>query len=717
MNAIVRINRRDFLKTGLLATAGLALGFYLPTKGEALAASLAPYYPTNAFIHIGPDDLVTVLVNKSEMGQGVYTSIPMLVAEELECDWSKVRMVPAPVADVYNNPMSGMQMTGGSTTTRSEWLRMREVGAAARQMLIAAAAQRWQVPESSCLAENGTVRDAGGRTLRYGQLTEQAERMPVPTKVVLKDPSQFKIIGKATRRLDTPVKVNGEALFGIDIILPGMLTAVVARPPVIGGKVKSFRSDKAKAVPGVKHVLQVEAGVAVVAIDYWTAKRGREALEIDWDDGPRAGLSSEALRNSFAVLAGSPGAVARKEGDPERALSTAGKTVTAAYDLPYLAHADMEPLNCVVDLRPESCEIWVGTQGQTANRDLAAKMTGLKPEQVKLHTAYLGGGFGRRGNPHSDFVDIAVQVAMQVRRPVKVIWTREDDMTGGYYRPLWHASMAGAFDENGNLVAWRHRIVGQSIMKGTFNEKKALKNGVDRASVEGAKEVPYEIPNILVDLHSPGKGLTVQWWRSVGHSHTGFEVESFIDELAHAAGKDPYQFRRSLLAKHPRHRGVLDLAAEKAGWGSELAPGRSRGIAVFESYGSFVSEVAEISVDRRGRVRVHKVVCAVDCGQTVNPSTIEAQMQGGIVFGLSAALYGEITVKDGRVQQENFDDYPVLRMDAMPVVEVYIVKSMEKPGGIGETAVPPIAPALTNAIFAATGKRIRRLPIDRGLLT
>ncbi len=716
MSRIVLIDRREFLKAGALAGAGLALGFYLPVRESAFAAEQAPFYPTNAFVHIGEDNVVTVLVNKSEMGQGVYTSIPMLVAEELECDWSKVRVQPAPVAEIYNNPMSGMQMTGGSTSIRTEWTRMREVGAAARQMLVAAAAKRWSVDPASCLAENGTVRDASGRTLRYGQLTLEAARMPVPTQIVLKDPSRFKILGKPTRRLDTPEKLDGTALFGIDILLPGLLTALVERSPVYGGKAKQLRSEKAKAIPGVKEVVRIASGVAVVATDYWAAKRGRDALEIEWDYGPRAGISSEAMHKKYAGMSEEPGLVARKDGEPERALAGAAKKVSVQYDLPYLAHADMEPLNCVVDLRPGSCEIWVGTQGQTADRDLAAKMSGLRPNQVKLHTTFLGGGFGRRGNPHSDFVDLAMQVALEVKKPVKVIWSREDDMKGGYYRPLWHARMSGGFDESGNLAAWQHRIVGQSIMKGTSNEKRRIKNGVDLSSVEGANELPYEIPNILVDLHSPEEGMPVQWWRSVGHSHTGFEVESFIDELAHAAGKDPYRFRRSLLGKHPRHRGVLDLAAEKAGWGGELAPGRARGIAVFKSYESYVCQVAEVSVAANGRVRVHKVVCAVDCGMTVNPATIEAQMEGGIVFGLSAALYGAITVEEGRVQQENFDDYQVLRMDEMPVVEVHIVKSLEKQGGIGETAVPPIAPAVTNAIFALTGKRIRRLPIDSGML-
>jgi isoquinoline 1-oxidoreductase subunit beta len=717
MNGMLRINRRNFLKTGALAGAGLLLGFHLPTRELSWAAdSKAPYFPVNAFLHIGRDNVVTVFVNKAEMGQGVYTSIPMLVAEELECDWREVRVEPAPVAAVYNNPMSGMQMTGGSTSIRTEWQRMREVGAAGRMMLIDAAARSWGVAPSECRAENGKVRHPSGKVLDYGQLTQQAEKLPVPRNVVLKDPANFKILGKPTRRLDTPVKVNGTALFGCDVRLPGMLTALVARAPVHGGRVKSLRDAKARAVPGVLQVVQIASGVAVVAQGFWAAKRGREALEIEWDAGPNAQFSSAGLRDSYRSLAAQPGLFARKEGEPERVLAAGGKTLSVDYELPYLAHAAMEPLNCVVDLRPASCEIWTGTQGQTANRDVVAKMAGLQPEQVQVHTAYLGGGFGRRGNPHSDFVTLAMEVALEVKKPVQVLWTREDDMKGGYYRPLWHARMSGAFDEGGVLVAWQHRIIGQSIMKGTSNEKRRIKNGIDVASVEGAQEVPYEVPNLSVELHSPEAGMTVQWWRSVGHSHTGFEVESFIDELAHAAGKDPYQFRRALLAKHPRHRGVLDLAAQKADWGGALPAGRGRGIAVFESYGSFVCQVAEVSVDAGGAVRVHRMVCAVDCGMTVNPATVEAQMQGGIVFGLSAALYGAITIKGGRVQQENFDDYPIMSMDQAPVVEVHLVQSKERPGGVGETAVPPAAPALTNAIFAATGKRIRRLPVDSDAL-
>jgi isoquinoline 1-oxidoreductase beta subunit len=490
-----------------------------------------------------------------------------------------------------------------------------------------------------------------------------------------------------------------------------MLTALLARPPVFGGKVKSFDGGAAKRVPGVKEVVQTPSGIAVVADSFWSAKRGRDALETAWDEGAGGGFSTSRQIAQYDNLARTPGVAARKEGDAEKSLKTAAKRLVATYEVPYLAHTDMEPLNCLVDLRRDSCEIWVGTQAQTLHRNAAAEAAGLAPEQVKVHTTFLGGGFGRRGNPHSDFVIQAVEVAKAVKKPVKLIWTREDDTRGGYYRPLWYDRIAGGLDGSGHLLAWRHTIVGQSIMRGTPYEKRAIKNGIDATSVEGAADIPYEIPHILVDLHSPELPVTVQWWRSVGHSHTGFVVESFIDEMTHAAGADPYEFRHALLARHPRHRGVLDLAAKKAGWGTPPPPGQARGIAVCELYGSFVAEVAEVSVSPAGDVHVHRVVCAVDCGRTVNPATIEAQMESGIVFGLSAALHGAITIRNGRVEQGNFNDYPVVRMDEMPVVEVHIVPSTEAPGGVGEPGTAPIAAAVTNAIFAATGTRIRRLPI------
>jgi isoquinoline 1-oxidoreductase beta subunit len=713
MSKIINLSRRDFLKAGGIACAGLVLGFYLPHQRSLTQAMAAePLFDPNAFLRIGADGTVTMIVNKSEMGQGVYTSLPMLIAEELECDWSKVRVEAAPVDPVYVNLQTGIQMTGGSMSVKVEWERMRKVGAAAREMLISAAAETWKVERSSLRAENGKVIHSSGKALTYAQLAETAARMPVPEKVPLKDPSAFTIIGKPRRRLDTPMKVNGRGLFGYDVTRPGMLTALVARPPVFGGKVKSFEASKAKAIPDVREVVQVESGIAVVADNFWAAKRGRDALQIVWDNGPPAALSTQALREQFAAMAQSPGMTARKDGDPEKAFASVSKRVSAEYEVPYLAHAAMEPLNCFVDLRPDSCEIWTGTQFQTVDRDNAAKVAGLNPEKVSIHTTLLGGGFGRRANPHSDFVVMGVEVARAVKKPVKVVWTREDDIKGGYYRPMWYSRLTAGLDSDGNPTVWNHTLVGQSIMAGSPFESRMVKDGIDATSVEGAREVPYEIPNVLVSLHSPRIGVPVQWWRSVGHSNTAFVVESFIDELAHATGKDPYLFRRMLLANHPRHLGVLDLAAQKAGWGTALPAGRARGIAVHESFSSFVCEVAEVSVNPSGKVRVHKVVCAVDCGRSVNPSTIEAQIESAVAFGLSAALYGAITLKDSRVEQSNFNDYRVLRIDSMPVVETHIVPSNKDPSGIGEPGTPPIAPAVANAIFSASGERIRRLPME-----
>ncbi len=712
MREIIRLSRRDFLKAGALVGGGLALGFSPPLRslGSAAVQPEAPFTPA-AFVHIGADDIVTLIINKSEMGQGVYTSLPMLVAEELECDWDKLRVEAAPVDPVYNHTVFGMQVTGGSTSVPTEWERMRKVGAAAREMLLAAAADTWNVKKETCRAEKGVVYHASGKSLSYGQLAEKAAKMPVPNEVALKEPSAFKIIGKPTRRLDTPVKVDGKAVFGIDAAVPGMLIAVVAHSPVFGGKVKSFDGEKAKAIPGVKTVVQFESGVAVVADNFWQAKKGRDALEIMWDEGLLAGLSTAGMRKDYAALVGTPGAVSRKEGDPDKAFATAAKELSAEYEVPYLAHATMEPLNCLVDLRADRCDVWTGTQFQTVDRNAAAQAAGLKPEQVELHTTFLGGGFGRRANPHSDFVIQAVQVAKAVKKPVKVIWTREDDMKGGFYRPMWYDRISAALDGKGALLAWRHTIAGQSIITGTPFEQAMVKNGVDEASVEGAKDIPYAIPNLLVDLHSPRIGVPVLWWRSVGHSHTAFVVEGFMDEVAHSAGKDPYEFRRALLGKRPRHRGVLELVANRAGWGGSLPADRGRGIALHESFGSFVAQVAEVSVSPSGEVQVHRVVCAIDCGRVVNPATVEAQMESAIIFGLSAALHGAITFRDGRVEQNNFNDYPLVRMDEAPVIEVYIAPSTEAPGGVGEPGTPPIAPAVANAIFAATGKRIRRLPI------
>ena len=710
-------SRRAFLQASATLSSGILLGFRLPAPPEALAqtpgGAAAGEFAPNAFIRISKANVVTVIVNKAEMGQGIWTSLPMLIAEELEVDLQRIKVVAAPVDPAYAHPVFGLQMTGGSTSIASEWERLRKAGAAAREMLLAAAADVWKVDRASLRAENGAVLGPGGRRLTYGQLVERAATMPVPADPPLKPPSEWKLIGKATRRLDSRVKVTGEATFGMDATLPGMLTAVVARPPVFGATVKQVDADRARAVPGVKAVAQVPSGVAVIATSFWAAKRGRDALRVTWEEGEGARVDTSALEAEYAKMAATPGRSVRREGDPDTALSAAATRLAASYQAPYLAHAPMEPLNCLVALTESRCEIWTGTQFQTVDRMNAATAAGLKPEQVQIHTLFLGGGFGRRAVPGSDTVVEAVHVAKDAGgAPVKTVWTREDDLRGGYYRPMWHSAIAAGLDASGAPVAWTHTIVGQSILAGTPFEAALVKDGIDATSVEGAAELPYVVPNLQVLLHSPKGVVPVLWWRSVGHTHTGFVVESFIDELAHAAGKDPYQYRRALLGGHPRHLGVLDLAAQKAGWGTPPPPGRARGIAVHESFGSRCAQVAEVSVQERV-VRVHRVVCAIDCGRPVNPETIRAQMEGGIVFGLSAALYGQITLREGRVQQRNFHEYPVLRIDQMPEVEVHIVPSTEPPSGIGEPGTPLMAAAVCNALFALTGTRIRSLPLIR----
>ncbi len=720
MSAPATLLRREFIKAGAALGGGLFVSLYLPVidAEEAGAAGAAEHqFALNAYVRIGTDESVTVIANHSEMGQGIYTSLPMLLNEELEADWARISVEAAPVDKVYNHPIFGIQMTGGSTTSPAEWEHYRKMGALARTMLVQAAAKQWNVDPSSCHVEKGVViHGATGRHASYGSLASAAAQLPAPADVPLKPASEFTQIGKPTRRLDTPSKTNGTAQFGLDVILPGMLTAVVARPPVFGGKAAKIDSRETLKIPGVKAVEEIPSGVAVIASGFWPAKLGRDKLVVAWDAGPNAGLSSDQLVREFSETSKQPGAIAKKVGDPAAALASAAKTITAEYDVPYLAHAMMEPLNCVVDLRADSCEIWTGTQFETVDRANAAHVAGLDPEKVKIHTTLLGGGFGRRANPVSDFVVEAVHVAKVAKAPVKVVWTREDDIRGGWYRPMWHDRFAAGLDASGNPVAWTHTIVGQSIMTGTPFAGFAIKEGVDSTSVEGAADILYGIPNLQVDLHSPTIGVPVQWWRSVGHSHTGFSVEAFLDEVAHAGGKDPYELRRTLLANQPRMLAVLDLAAKKANWGSKLPPGVGRGIATHFSFDSYVAQVVEASVGKGGEVRVHRVVCAVDCGLVINPDTVKAQMEGGIIYGLTAALKTEITLKDGRVEQGNFNDYPMLRIFESPEIEVHIVPSTEHPTGVGEPGVPPAAPALANAIFAATGKRIRRLPIRSSYL-
>ncbi len=713
MNVIVNVSRRDFFKGGALAGGGLILGvFGPPVAGAAENAAAPKTFVPNAWIRIGQDEGVTVVVNHTELGQGPFTSFPMIVADELEADWTRIRVEPAPVDPVYNHTVYGVQMTGGSTSTWTEYQRLRKAGAAAREMLLAAGAQTWSVAPSECQAVNGSiVHRASQRRLSYGQLVETAAGLTAPQNPRLKDAQDFKFIGHPMKRLDTPDKITGKAIFGLDVNRAGMLVAVVARAPVFGARLKGFRAEQAKMVPGVRDVVPIAQGVAVVADGFWPAKRGRDALQVEWEEGALARLHTPQQRVEYAELAKGPGATAKKAGDTATALASAPRRLEAVYELPYVAHATMEPLNCVADVRADRCEIWVGTQFQTGDRDAAAKEAGLKPQQVTLHTTLCGGGFGRRAVPDSHFVREAVQLSKAMQQPVKVVWTREDDLRGGWYRPRAHHALQAGLDAEGHPIAWQHRIVCQSIAVGTPFEGKMIKDGVDETAVEGAKDLPYDIPNLTVDWSQAPAGIPVLWLRSVGHSHTAFAVESFMDELAHAAGKDPFEFRRALLRAHPRHLRVLDTVAEKAGWGKPLAAGQGRGIAVHESFGSFVAHVAEVSISDLTGLRIHRLVAAIDCGPVVNPATIHAQLEGGAVFGLTTALHSEITFDHGRVQQGNFYNYPMLRIHEMPVIETHIVPSHEKMGGVGEPGVPSVAPAVANAIFAAGGRRLRRLPL------
>jgi isoquinoline 1-oxidoreductase beta subunit len=698
------MDRRRFIKAGTAATGGLLIGFYLPGRGgeAVLDAQFGPpagaALNPNAFVRIGSDDVVTLIIHKPDNGQGTETSIAMLLAEELECDWSRVRTEFAPInAAAYGGPLQG---TFGSLATRTSYEPMRRTGAAAREMLVQAAAQRWGVDRSQCRAENGTViNTATNARLTYGSLADAASRLPVPASVTLKEPSQFRLIGKATRRVDTPAKVAGKAVFGIDVQLPGMVHAVVARCPVFGGRVARFDGTKAKAVPGVTQVMQIPQGVAVIASNTWAAMQGRRALQIEWDEGANAALTSAGIRDLFVALLQKPGAVAENEGNAAAVLSGAGRTLEALYEAPYLAHARLEPHACVAAIRGNACEIWTGTQIPGQAHATAVQASGLPAANVQVHTTYMGGSFGSRGG--GAFVAEAVEIAKAIGVPVKLTYSREDELQHDLYRPASCVRLEGALDADGWPVAWSARIACPTWM--------GLRNGVARESVEGIAD--YDIPNLHVEYHDPGTPIPTGYWRSVGLSQNVFFAESFVDELAAAGGKDPVALRRRLHAKSPRLVGVIDIAAERSGWGSPLPAGRFRGIAANAGFGSFNAQVAEISVDQ-GRVRVHRVVCVVDCGRVVNPSGVIQQMEGGLVYGLSAALRGQITIDRGRVAQQNFHQYEPLRISEMPAVDVHIVPSRAAPGGIGEVATPAIAPAVANAIFAATRRRIRRLPFS-----
>ena len=713
------LDRRSFLIASASAGAGLVIGFQiLPKFAYGAASGAGPIkVDPNAFVRIAPDGTVTVLCKHIEFGQGTHTGLATLAAEELEADWEQVRTEHAPAnAALYNNLHWGpVQGTGGSSAIANSYDQMRYAGALAKAMLVAAAAEQWNVPAGEIAVAKGQLSHAGsGQSASFGELAELAAQQTPPSEVTLKDPKDHILIGKHAPRVDSKSKTTGQATYTIDVMRPGMLTALIARPPIFGATVASFDATEALQMNGVEEVVAVPQGVAVVARDFWSASKGRELLSIEWDESTGETRSSDQIMAEYRTLADQPGLVARQDGDSDAALASAAQVLEADFEFPFLAHAPMEPVNAVAEITQDGCEIWTGSQLQTGDQMTAAQILGLPPEKVTVHTLYAGGSFGRRATPDSDMVAEAVSVAKAIegRAPVRVLWTREDDVQGGRYRPMYFHRMRAGLDEDGKLVAWQHRIVGQSILKGTPFEGMLVQNGVDLTSVEGANNLPYAIPNALVDLHTTDVGVPVLWWRAVGSTHTAHSVEIFIDELAEAAGRDPVDFRRELLAEHPRHLGVMELAAEKAGWGEPLPAGRARGIAVHESFASFVAQVVEVSLDG-GTPKIERVVCAVDCGRPINPDQIKAQMEGGIGYGLGAILHDEITLDGGRVEQSNFHDYVPLRIEEMPRVEVHIVPSEASPTGVGEPGTPPIGPAVANALYQLTGERIRSLPLSK----
>jgi len=711
------LSRRELLLASAASTGGLLLGWFQagPRVAAAAAKGASTEFAPNAFIRIGKDGRVTLIMCQVEMGQGTYTSMSMLLAEELEVGLDQVKLEHAPPDDkLYANPLFGDQETGASTSVRVFFDPLRRAGATARTMLVAAAAQTWKVDPASCQANRAVVTHTPtGRKLTYGALAEKAAKLPVPTQVALKAPKDFKLIGTPAKRLDTPAKVNGTAQYGIDVRLPGMKIATVAASPVVGGKVAAVDDSKARAIKGVRQIVRLDDAVAVVADHMWAAKEGLAALSIRWDDGPNGRVSTADVVRGLAAAAQSPGVVVRNEGDAPAAVAGAPKKVESVYEVPFLAHAAMEPINCTVHVRPDRCEVWTGSQVLSRAQGGAAKVTGLPLDKVVVHNHYLGGGFGRR--LEFDYVTQAVRIAKQVEGPVKVIWTREEDIRHDVYRPYYYDRMTAGLNAGGQPIAWTHRIVGPAILARFLPP--AFKGGIDIDGVDGAEQLLYAIPAIRVEyVRHEEPVLNTGFWRGVGVTHNNFVIESFVDELAAAAKQDPVAYRRGLLSKSPRATAVLDIAAQAAGWGRPPPDGRSRGVSVlFSSWGSYLAEVAEVSVSKVGEVRVHRVVLAVDCGTEVNPDTLKAQAEGGIIFGISGALWGEVTLENGRVQQSNFHDVRVLRINETPAIEVHLVRNLEAPGGMGEPPTAVTAAALANAVFAATGKRIRKLPLERQL--
>jgi isoquinoline 1-oxidoreductase subunit beta len=708
------ITRREFLRnsaviTGLTLVASAAPWGYSILTAEEAAKQPAPLNPS-LWISILPDNDITITVNKSEMGQGVCTSLTMIVADELDAEWKRIRFVEAPFGEQYGDPnWNNMQLTGGSTSVRHMYEPLRKLGATGRAMLIQAAARQWKVPVSECAASESTVHHAGsGKKMSYGLLAQAASSLPVPQSVPLKKEKEFKIIGRPVARLDIPAKVQGKAQFGIDAFTPNMLYAAVARPAAFGAKAHSYDREAAMKTPDVKQVMEISRGIAVCAGSLNAAWKGRDALKVKWETGTHPDLDNQMLEKSFLDYLNQKGVVAKAAGDAKKELSQSAKRLEATYILPYLAHVTMEPMNCLVDVRKDSCEIWAPTQFQTGNMATATKITGLKPEQIQIHTTYLGGGFGRRA--FSDYLQEALEISKAAGRPVKLIWSREDDIKNDFYRPGNACHIRGGLDGKGNLKAWSHHIACQSVFAGFMPQ--AVKNGVDPQAVEGIADMDYEIPNLLVEYVMVQNPVPIGFWRSVGNSENGFTKESFIDELASAAGKDPLEYRLGLLKNNPVARRVLETAAEKSGWGKPLKAGLARGMAYHASFGTEVAEVAEISVDKKdGIIKIHKVVCVLDCGPYVNPAIIKANVTGAIIMGLSAALQEEVLFSKGGVVSANFYNYQELRMDKVPEIEVHIVKGKKTLGGVGEPGVPPIAPAVANALFKATGARVRRLPM------
>lgn len=720
--AAAGMSRRGFMKAGAAIGTGLVIGFFVPGANR-MARAAGPQRPPsapNAFLRIGPDNSVTVMVNRLEFGQGVHTSLPMLIAEELDADWSQVRGELAPAGDAFKDPMFGMQMTGGSGSVAHSFTQYREIGARARLMLIGAAAQQWKVDPAQCRTANGVVHGPAGQKATYGELANAAMQQPMPATVTLKDPKAFRFIGKPTKRLDARAKSNGKQQFGIDFKPENAKTVLVARPPVFGAKVAKLDASRAKAIKGVVAVLEVPtdrggSGVAVIADGYWPARQAREALAVEWDTSAVEKVSTASQMAGYMALAKTPGTPARKADTSK--LAGAPKKISAVYEFPYLAHAPMEPLNCVVDLHADRCTVWAGTQFQTADHAAVAKTAGLKPEQVTVNTMMAGGGFGRRAVPTSDYIVEAVNVAKAYRAaghagPVKVVWSREDDIKGGYYRPAYVHRADLGLDANGAILAWDHAIVGQSIITGTPFEPFMVKNGVDASTIEGMG-APYTVP-LNLSVHNTKANVPVLWWRSVGSTHTAFVMETLIDEAAHAANMDPVAYRKKLIdPKHARHLAALDLAVARSGYGKKKLPkGHAWGVALHESFNSVVAYVVEASVVK-GTPKLHRVTAGVHCNLAVNPLSVEAQVQGAALMALGTTLPGAaITLKDGVVEQSNFGDYRVARMNEAPQVDVHIVPSTEPPTGMGEPGVPPLAPAFANALFRITGKRQRKLPFD-----